>query len=61
MKRLRTNSAWAKKKYSTSLYVELGGVGTRRLSEREIARMQAHVDRMRSGDVAQPVRLEVPA
>lgn len=58
MKHLRTNSGWARKKYSGSAHVERSGVGTRLLSQQEIERLQSHVDRTRRGEVERPIRLE---
>lgn len=49
MKRLRTNSAWARKKYSSARHQERAGVGVRMLTEAEIQEFQSHVDRVISG------------
>jgi len=47
-----------KRKYADSQYVEKSGVHARMLTTGEIERMQAHVDRIRCGDVLRPIRLE---
>lgn len=60
MKRLRSNSNLGRRRYSGSRYVERAGVGTRELSMAEIERLQAHVERIRGGAVAHPIRLKVP-
>jgi hypothetical protein len=61
MKRLRSNARLAKGKYSKHSHVEYSGVGVRQLSHAEIEQMQRHVDRVRFGEAAQPIRLKVSA
>lgn len=50
MKRLRSNSNLSRKRYSQDSYVEHSGIGTRRLSEAEIAELQNHVDDVRHSE-----------
>lgn len=59
MKRLGSNRNLGRKKYSKHPHVEHSGIGTRQLTEAEIAEVQACVDRIRSGNVARPIRLPV--
>lgn len=61
MKRLRSNSNLSRKRYSQASYVEHSGIGTRQLSDAEIAELQKHVDRIRGGQLEHPFRLKVPA
>lgn len=61
MKRLKSNANLARAKYSKYSHVEHSGIGTRQLSAAEIERLQIHVDRVRYGEVPQPIRLKVPA
>jgi hypothetical protein len=61
MKRLKSNANLARGKYSKHAHVEHSGIGTRLLSAPEIEQMQVHVDRVRFGEAAQPIRLKVPA
>ena len=61
MKRLKSIANLARSKYSKYPHVEHSGIGTRQLSPAEIGEMQSHVDRVRFGEAAQPIRLKVPA
>lgn len=49
MRRLRTNSGWARKKYSRAQHVEQARVGVRKLTDAEIQEFQSYVNRAIAG------------
>jgi hypothetical protein len=57
MKRLASNRNLGRKKYSKHPHVEKWGVGTRQLTEAEIAEWHERIDDIRSGNVVRPIRL----
>lgn len=61
MKRLGSNRNLGRKKYAKHPHVEHSGIGTRQLTEAEIAEVQTRIDDIRNGHTMRPIRLPASA